>query len=171
MLSVPHLIIIFLVALIVFGPEKLPELARNFGKIMAQFQRASGDLRSTFEEHLRDLERETDERRIGAPPPVAAFPVTGEARESAPANAVPTTPLSARSAGSLPETNDLDGSEPTADLSGPHAEAALEQADQRSPESVLDPSVALARSNRRAEAKSGETETNPETVSDGHSPS
>lgn len=59
MLSVPHLILIFLVALIVFGPEKLPELARNFGKIMAEFKRATGDLKAGFEEHMRDLERET----------------------------------------------------------------------------------------------------------------
>lgn len=59
MLSVPHLVIIFLVALIVFGPEKLPELARNFGKVMAEFKRATGDLRSGFDEHMRELERET----------------------------------------------------------------------------------------------------------------
>ena len=65
MLSIPHLIIIFVVALVVFGPEKLPELARNLGKVMAEFRRATGDLRSTFEGHMRDLERETDSRRIG----------------------------------------------------------------------------------------------------------
>ena len=65
MLSIPHLIIIFVVALVVFGPEKLPELARNLGKVMAEFRRATGDLRSTFEGHMRDLERETDTRRIG----------------------------------------------------------------------------------------------------------
>jgi TatA/E family protein of Tat protein translocase len=59
MLSVPHLVIIFLVALIVFGPEKLPELARSFGKVMAEFRRATGDLKSGFEEHMRELERET----------------------------------------------------------------------------------------------------------------
>jgi sec-independent protein translocase protein TatB len=59
MLSVPHLVIIFLVALVVFGPEKLPELARNFGKVMAEFKRATGDLRAGFEEHMRELERET----------------------------------------------------------------------------------------------------------------
>jgi sec-independent protein translocase protein TatB len=59
MLSVPHLIIIFVVALVVFGPEKLPELARNFGKIMAEFRRHTSDLRSTFDEHMRELERET----------------------------------------------------------------------------------------------------------------
>jgi sec-independent protein translocase protein TatB len=82
MLSIPHLIIIFVVALIVFGPEKLPELARNLGKVMAEFRRATGDLRSTFEDHLRDLEREAEERRIGggaarevpAPPPPATVP-------------------------------------------------------------------------------------------------
>lgn len=59
MLSVPHLVIIFLVALIVFGPEKLPELARNFGKVMAEFKRATGDLKAGFEEQMRELDRET----------------------------------------------------------------------------------------------------------------
>jgi sec-independent protein translocase protein TatB len=67
MLSIPHLIVIFVVALVIFGPEKLPELARNLGKLMAEFRRATTDLRSTFETHLRDLEREADDRRIGSP--------------------------------------------------------------------------------------------------------
>ena len=65
MLSIPHLIVIFVVALVVFGPEKLPDLARNLGKLMGEFRRATGDLRSTFEGHMRDLERETEQRRIG----------------------------------------------------------------------------------------------------------
>ena len=67
MLSIPHLIVIFVVALVVFGPEKLPELARNFGKVMAEFRRATGDLRTTFEGHMRDLEREAETRRIVPP--------------------------------------------------------------------------------------------------------
>ena len=77
MLSIPHLIIIFVVALVVFGPEKLPELARNLGKMMAEFRRATGDLRNTFDGHMRDLERETEQRRIGGPPatPVPASPL------------------------------------------------------------------------------------------------
>jgi TatA/E family protein of Tat protein translocase len=71
MFSVPHLIIIFAVALMVFGPEKLPELARNLGKIMGEFRRATGELRSTFEGHMRDLEREAELRRVreAQPPP------------------------------------------------------------------------------------------------------
>ncbi|MGH9702507.1 MAG: twin-arginine translocase TatA/TatE family subunit [Candidatus Acidiferrales bacterium] len=60
-LSIPHLIVIFVVTLLVFGPEKLPELARNLGKVMAEIRKATGDLRSTFDEHMRDLERETRE--------------------------------------------------------------------------------------------------------------
>jgi len=68
MLSVPHLIVIFVVALVIFGPEKLPELARNLGKVMAEFRRATGDLRSTFEGHLREIEREGEARRIRGTP-------------------------------------------------------------------------------------------------------
>jgi sec-independent protein translocase protein TatB len=66
MFSVPHLIIIFVVVLIVFGPEKLPDLARNLGKIMGEFRRATGDLRSTFDDHMRDIEREANTRAAAA---------------------------------------------------------------------------------------------------------
>jgi sec-independent protein translocase protein TatB len=62
MLSIPHIAILFVVVLVVFGPEKLPELARNFGKIMGEFRKATGELRNTFEGHMRDLEREADLR-------------------------------------------------------------------------------------------------------------
>jgi sec-independent protein translocase protein TatB len=62
MFSIAHIAIIFVVVLVVFGPEKLPELARNFGKIMGEFRRATGELRTTFEGHMRDLERETELR-------------------------------------------------------------------------------------------------------------
>jgi sec-independent protein translocase protein TatB len=68
MFSIPHLVIIFVVVLVVFGPEKLPELARNIGKIMGEFRRATGDLQHTFEDHLRDIERESSLRH----PPTSA---------------------------------------------------------------------------------------------------
>lgn len=64
MFSIPHIAIIFVVALVVFGPEKLPELARNLGKVMGEFRRATGELRSTFEGHMRDLEREAELRGV-----------------------------------------------------------------------------------------------------------
>jgi len=84
MLSIPHLIVIFIVALVVFGPEKIPELARNLGKIMAEFRRVTGDLRSTFEGHMRDLEREADQRRIAAVAPAPAAAPTAPAASPAP---------------------------------------------------------------------------------------
>jgi sec-independent protein translocase protein TatB len=68
MFSIPHLVIIFVVVLVVFGPEKLPDLARNIGKILGEFRRATGDLQSTFEGHLRDIERESSLRQ----PPASA---------------------------------------------------------------------------------------------------
>lgn len=66
MFSIPHLVIIFVVVLVVFGPEKLPELARNLGKILGEFRRATGDLQNTFESHLRDIERESSLRQTAA---------------------------------------------------------------------------------------------------------
>ena len=58
MLSVPHMIVVFLVVLVVFGPQKLPDLARTLGKLMAEFRKASTDFKGAFEEEMRDLERQ-----------------------------------------------------------------------------------------------------------------
>jgi TatA/E family protein of Tat protein translocase len=58
MLSIPHMIVVFVVVLVIFGPQKLPELARSFGKLMAEFRKASSDFKNAFEEEMRDLERQ-----------------------------------------------------------------------------------------------------------------
>jgi TatA/E family protein of Tat protein translocase len=58
MLSIPHMIVVFIVVLVVFGPQKLPELARGLGKLMAEFRKASTDFRSAFEEEMREMERQ-----------------------------------------------------------------------------------------------------------------
>jgi sec-independent protein translocase protein TatA len=57
-MSFPHLIVIAVIALIVLGPEKLPQVARMMGKAMAEFRRITGDFRSTVEGEMRELERE-----------------------------------------------------------------------------------------------------------------
>ena len=59
MLSIPHMIVVFIVVLVVFGPQKLPELARSLGKLMAEFRKASTDFKSAFEEEMREMERQT----------------------------------------------------------------------------------------------------------------
>jgi TatA/E family protein of Tat protein translocase len=61
-LGVPELIIIFVVALIVFGPKKLPELGKSLGKGLAEFRRASNELKSTIEEEVRAIEAEPPAR-------------------------------------------------------------------------------------------------------------
>jgi TatA/E family protein of Tat protein translocase len=48
-----ELLIIFVVALIVFGPRKLPELGRSLGKSLSEFKRASNELRSTLDDEIR----------------------------------------------------------------------------------------------------------------------
>jgi TatA/E family protein of Tat protein translocase len=58
-IGAPELIIILVIALIIFGPRKLPELGRSLGKSIGEFKKASNELRSTLEEEIRiDEERE-----------------------------------------------------------------------------------------------------------------
>ena len=58
-IGMPELIIIFVIALIIFGPRKLPELGRSLGKSLAEFKRASNELKSTLEEEIRLEETRT----------------------------------------------------------------------------------------------------------------
>jgi TatA/E family protein of Tat protein translocase len=58
-IGMPELIIIFVIALIIFGPRKLPELGRSLGKSLGEFKRASNDLRNTLEEEIRVEEQRT----------------------------------------------------------------------------------------------------------------
>lgn len=51
--------VIFLLALLLFGPKKLPELGKNIAKGLAEFRRASNDLKSTFDREMANIERET----------------------------------------------------------------------------------------------------------------
>jgi Tat protein translocase TatB subunit len=57
---------IFILALVLFGPKKLPELGRTVGKALSEFRRASSDLKSSFEREMRNLERETEASKESA---------------------------------------------------------------------------------------------------------
>ena len=52
-LGVPEMIVIFVIALIIFGPRKLPELGRSLGKSIAEFKKATSELQSTLEEEIQ----------------------------------------------------------------------------------------------------------------------
>src|SRR5216683_7670140 len=71
-IGMPELIVIFLIALVIFGPRKLPELGRSLGKSIAEFKRASNELRSTLEEEIRLEERKPAPSTAVPPAPVTA---------------------------------------------------------------------------------------------------
>ena len=101
MLSMPHLIVLFVVALVIFGPQKLPELARMLGKATAEFRKMTGDFRYALEEEVRELDRQTRIREAEAaaapsqpqPNPVETAPVLPTPVE--PEGTVPRAPASA----------------------------------------------------------------------------
>jgi TatA/E family protein of Tat protein translocase len=58
-LGIPELILIFIVALIVFGPKRLPEIGRTLGKAMGEFKKATDDFKNTIERevHVDELKQ------------------------------------------------------------------------------------------------------------------
>ena|ERR1700674_2366173 len=120
MLSFPHLVVLFVIALIIFGPQKLPELARMLGKATAEFRKMTNDFRFALEDEVRELERQTRirEEETAAAARAAQAPVP--LPSPAPEGAVPR------------ETTDAAVSAPPADLLNdaslpPHAESASSQ--------------------------------------------
>lgn len=57
--GIPEMLFIFVVALLIFGPKKLPELGRSLGKGIAEFRRASAELRSSLEREIESIDQET----------------------------------------------------------------------------------------------------------------
>ncbi len=122
MFSFTHIAIIFLIALLVFGPEKLPEIARHLGKALGDFRRASADFRRVIDQEFAEIERQAREKEEQArqkalqatnPPPVegaqtvAATPFTAASADPpvtpAPAGTIAST--SAQDSGNSPREN------------------------------------------------------------------
>ncbi|MEJ7606719.1 MAG: TatA/E family twin arginine-targeting protein translocase [Bryobacteraceae bacterium] len=59
-LGVPETVFIFVLALLIFGPKKLPELGKTIGKAMMEFRRASSELKATFDREMHQIERENE---------------------------------------------------------------------------------------------------------------
>ena len=68
-IGMPELIVIFTIALLIFGPRKLPELGRSLGRSLSEFKRASNELKSTLEEEIRVEEQR---EAVKVPPAVSA---------------------------------------------------------------------------------------------------
>ena len=84
-IGMPELIIIFVIALIIFGPRKLPELGRSLGKSLAEFKKASNELKSTLEEEIRLEEQRSaiEERKAAAAQPTSVTAPPGAAGSAA----------------------------------------------------------------------------------------
>ena len=64
--GMPELVIILVIALIIFGPRKLPELGRSLGKSIGEFRKASNELKSTLEEEIRVEEQKEQRAKLEA---------------------------------------------------------------------------------------------------------
>jgi sec-independent protein translocase protein TatB len=141
MLSFPHLVVLFVIALIIFGPQKLPELARMLGKATAEFRKMTSDFRFALEDEVRELERQTriHEEEIASAARAAQTPVpmpatapegavpreTTDATEAAPAE----PPADSQSAASLPPPADSGSPQPPAEaVSVPHEKSSDDNA-------------------------------------------
>lgn len=77
-IGMQELIIIFVVALIIFGPRRLPDLGKSLGKSIAEFKRASNELRNTLEDEIRvDEQRQTKAADAAAPAPASPPDASG----------------------------------------------------------------------------------------------
>src|SRR5947209_9057094 len=87
-LGMPEMIFIFLLALIIFGPKRLPEIGRQLGKAITDFKRASNEFKFQLEDEIRQLEAVSND-----PPPVPQAEAAQPAENSiAPPELVPTIP-------------------------------------------------------------------------------
>ncbi len=84
-IGMPEMVVIAVIALIIFGPRKLPELGKSLGKSIAEFKRASNELKNTLEDEIRTEELQ-DARKSAQIPPSASVPAP------TPAPAAPATP-------------------------------------------------------------------------------
>jgi TatA/E family protein of Tat protein translocase len=79
-IGMPELIIILTIALIIFGPRKLPELGRSLGRSLSEFKRASNELKHTLDEEIR-IEEQRDVERQRTPEPAVAMPADPDPAE------------------------------------------------------------------------------------------
>ena len=116
----PELFLILLIALIVFGPRKLPEIGKSMGKMMAEFRKASNEFRQTIENEV-EAEKIRDATRIEMPRLDVTEPSTAHVPSASEAGA---TSVHAESAASP-----VDAAARAGEASAPAGEAAVPAVD------------------------------------------
>ena len=90
-IGMPEMVVIAVIALIIFGPRKLPELGKSLGKSIAEFKRASNELKNTLEDEIR-TEELNEARKSAQIPPAASVPLSTPASPATTAPEGETTP-------------------------------------------------------------------------------
>lgn len=111
----PEILIILVIALIVFGPRKLPELGKTLGQSLAQFRKASEDFKRTWEEEV-----EIEKRRIDAPASSTIHEADYQVQEEA---SDPSPPATADEPNYWNDDFNVHGSEATAEAEADTAQA------------------------------------------------
>jgi TatA/E family protein of Tat protein translocase len=98
-LGMPELMMIMLLALLLFGPKKLPEIGKQVGKALGEFKRASNDLKRSIEDEMSKAQSGLDSMTSDPPkpepksePPALAPAAGAVAQQNAAEPATPTTP-------------------------------------------------------------------------------
>ena len=92
-IGMPEMIVIFVIALLIFGTRKLPQLGRSLGRSINEFKKASNELRSTLEEEIRVEETKEQKAKIEAEQQ-SAVTATQVQPDATPASAAPPSPTS-----------------------------------------------------------------------------
>src|SRR5215510_13997233 len=112
-LGMPEILMILVIALIIFGPRKLPELGKTLGQSLAQFRRASEDFKRQWEDEV-----EMERRRVDYPPP--------QIEHAEPSAAASTAEEHAPAGGEIATAHHAESATETA--AAPHGESATEAA-------------------------------------------
>ena len=124
--GMPELILIFIVALLVFGPKKLPEIGKSLGKGLAEFKRASDELKKTIEQEIEQGKNEVSSVRDH----VASIP--GSLRSAPPLEGSPSSPgETAASPSPAPATGVEPAAEPSLTVRSSEPAGTLPQPDSR----------------------------------------
>jgi Tat protein translocase TatB subunit len=131
----PELFLIFVVALIVFGPRKLPDIGKSLGKMMSEFRRASNDFRSTIESEV-ESEKIRESMRI-EPPKVKKVETSGGTPSSGAADSEASSESGDMSEDAVSDTETATSAEGSAPKAEPATEGSATPGDP-SPESGSD---------------------------------
>ncbi|HVH87656.1 MAG TPA: TatA/E family twin arginine-targeting protein translocase [Terriglobales bacterium] len=123
-LGFPEMMFIFILALILFGPKKLPEIGRQIGKGLAEFKRASREFQSQIEDEVRKLELEADFKNTIAP-----ISLNDTVPSQPPALTVGSTPASNQSSTATASTPEVAAAAAHPDYTVEHSSSLSSRAD------------------------------------------